>query len=478
MRGGTYDRRSLAHPLAATEEDGDAMSITGLEFSERTGVPLEALAEWEALGLVPRDEAGAFGEEAAERVRLLRYLTDCGVEAAAVARVSQAEGDLLARWAHWFGPPRPVGRTLDEAADEVGIDGDLMERLWVAAGLGDQIEVFDDDVQMLRTLAAALEVGVSEDMLVQLVRVSADALGRVADTEVRLFHFHVHERLRGEGLAGEELEDQVHAIGEALIDAVEPTVLYWHRKGWQRALRDDMLLHVTEDLEPDADGLARVPVAVLFADLASFTPLTEAMGDEVAAGIVDRFSQLVRRAAADHHGRVLKQIGDEFMVVFPSADAAVACGLALVRSVSDQTEFPGLRIGTHVGPALYREGDYLGSSVNIAARVTAEAERGQFLATRAVRDAADAPDARWHPLSDSSLEGVSDPIQLFEIRSSQEVIERPTDPVCGMHIDPTDAEAIARWSGDEFHFCSRSCFQRFAEAPNRYAARTTAGRGA
>ena len=439
------------------------------QLCQRAGVSPAALAEWEKLGLVTRDRAGLFDDEAVERARLLLFLDACGVGADDVVALSEAEGDVLSRWAHWFGPPRPPGRTLTEAADELDVDLDLLRKVWVAGGLADQTEVFDEDMKMLRTLTLARELGVADDVLVQLVRVCADALGRVADTEVRLFHFHVHERLRGRGLTGDDLEEQVQAIGDALVDSIEPTVLYWHRKGWRRALRDDMLLHAREGIGADPDGLARLPLAVLFADLASFTPLTEAMGDQVAARILDRFSHIVRQVAADHHGRVLKQIGDEFMVAFPSADAAVRCGLDLMRSVAGESGFPGVRIGAHAGPALYREGDYLGSSVNIAARVAAEAGRGQFLTTSAVRHAADVPDVRWRSVPDTTLRGLNEPVGLFEVSSSDVTAERPVDPVCGMHVDPLEADASARWSGEEFFFCSKSCFQTFADGPDRYA---------
>ncbi|MBW3665775.1 MAG: YHS domain-containing protein [Actinobacteria bacterium] len=443
------------------------------QLCQRAAVPPEALAEWESLGLVERDPAGLFDDEAVERARLLSFLDACGVDADDLMRLSEAEGDVLSRWAHWFGPARPLGRTLTEAADELDVDLDLLRKVWVAAGLGDQTEVFEDDMDMLRTLVTARELGVADDVLVQLVRVCADALGRVADTEVRLFHFHVHERLRGQGLTGDALEDQAQAIGDALVDSIEPMVLYWHRKGWRRALRDDMLLHAREGIGAEPDGLARLPVAVLFADLASFTPLTEAMGDEVAARILDRFSHIVRQVASDHRGRVLKQIGDEFMVAFPSADAAVRCGLDLMRSIAGESEFPGIRMGAHAGPALYREGDYLGSTVNIAARVAAEADRGQFLTTSAVRHAADVPEARWQSVAGRILRGLSEPVDLFEVSSPDALAERPVDPVCGMHVDPLEAEASARFSGGEFLFCSTSCFQSFADRPERYSPTST-----
>lgn len=79
--------------------------------------------------------------------------------------------------------------------------------------------------------------------------------------------------------------------------------------------------------------------------------MTEAMGDTAAAEVVDRFSDMVRGAASNFDGRVLKQIGDEFMLVFPSGAQAVGCGRELLLQAGDQQEFPGLRLGAHSGTA-------------------------------------------------------------------------------------------------------------------------------
>src|SRR5437870_1256569 len=80
------------------------------------------------------------------------------------------------------------------------------ERLLEASGLRDQANLLDEeDVQALKAVRIALEAGFPEKALVQLAHVYADALGRVAEAETRLFHFYVHERLKTQGLAGNEL---------------------------------------------------------------------------------------------------------------------------------------------------------------------------------------------------------------------------------------------------------------------------------
>ena len=104
-----------------------------------------------------------------------------------------------------------------------------------------------------------------------------------------------------------------------------------------------------------------------------------------AARVVDRFSEIVRRNAATCDGQVIKQIGDEFMLAFPTPAAAVRFGVGMHTSAAAESGFPALRVGAHSGAVLYREGDYVGANVNLAARVTSAAGTGQFVVTPAVR---------------------------------------------------------------------------------------------
>jgi class 3 adenylate cyclase len=70
--------------------------------------------------------------------------------------------------------------------------------------------------------------------------------------------------------------------------------------------------------------------------------------------VVERFGELVRDGAAACSGQVVKQIGDEFMLVFPTGTAAVRCGLAIRDLAAAEPRFPALRLGAHAGSVLYR----------------------------------------------------------------------------------------------------------------------------
>ncbi len=344
-----------------------------------------------------------------------------------------------------------------------------IERIAAIVAFTDDELFYDDDIAMLRMARVALEVGFPEDALSQLMRVYVDALRRVAEAENRLFHMHVHERLRADGVAGADLVAATQAAAGPLLPVLEPALLYFHRKAFEAALREDLLLHLREEMGSPADEIGRVPVAILFVDLASFTPLTEAMGDAAAAEVVDRFSALVRDACRRHEGRVVKQIGDEFMLLFPDTRALLRAGLDVRAQTAHKGHFPGVRLGGHAGFALYREGDYVGADVNLAARVVGEAGRGQFFVTAGIAPGhSDQTDVQLTSLGARKLKGIAEEVELFAVAPELERSDRDVDPVCGMELAPDTETARLSWRGRDVAFCSQTCLQRFVADPERY----------
>ena len=436
---------------------------------ERLGVSAEDLAQWEGLGLVRRDDDGTFGPGQLERIRVLRLATRRGIRPEQIAASLRDDDDVLGRYLGLMSVERPLGCSLTEAAEQARLDPDLVRRLWIASGNGAHDELFPDDVTSLRTIGLAIDAGLPAEALVQVARVLGDSLGRVADAEVRLFHFYVHERLRRDGLDAEELSEATTGSAQALTGLLEPAIRYYHRKALERSMVEDLMLHLAEEVAPTSEATGQMSVAVLFVDLAGFTPLTDAMGDAAAAAAIDRFSDLVREEVTDTSGRVIKQIGDEFMLVFPAATEAVLFGLGLCRRAAGEHQFPGLRLGAHTGPALYREADYLGATVNVAARVTGVAARGQFVVTEALHGlVAGEVSAGWRALGPVTLKGIAEPVSLYEV-TPPDAANRVRDPVCGMELDPDRADVHLAWQGRTVVLCSETCRDRFLADPGRYA---------
>jgi class 3 adenylate cyclase/YHS domain-containing protein len=330
----------------------------------------------------------------------------------------------------------------------------------------------DSDVATLRVVAKALALGMPRDALMQLMRIFADATDRLADAVVRTFHDYVHERFRAQGLVGRELLEATRGVGRPALDLVEPTLVYFHRRAYHRANREDLLRHLAEETTPPSAMPGEERATVLFVDLASFTPLTATMGDQAGADVLRRFGVTVRSGATQHAGRIVKQIGDAFMLMFPRPAEAIEFGLAMDRFVDVEPQFPALHIGAHHGSVLYREGDYVGGAVNLAARVASAGAAGQFLITQDLRDAAgDIADADFAVLPPRRLKGIPDPIRLIEVRRrGPERSDRETDPVCGLLLHSDDVATRAPWHGSSYAFCCDICKNAFVENPARFVA--------
>jgi adenylate cyclase len=212
----------------------------------------------------------------------------------------------------------------------------------------------------------------------------------------------------------------------------------------------------------------------LFADLAGFTALTEAHGDQQAADLVGEFSAAVDELLADHSAQRVKTIGDAIMLRCDQAGDAVRLGVIVAEQVGGRDRFPGVRVGMSSGSATERDGDFFGATINVAARVTGIASAGEALLTGATRSAAGSPDGvRFFELGPRRLRNVPDPVVLFRARGIDPTAdaELPVDPVCKMAVEPSRSAGTIWHDGVEYRFCSLECLRDFAADPERYVGR-------
>ena len=114
----------------------------------------------------------------------------------------------------------------------------------------------------------------------------------------------------------------------------------------------------------------RVPRTFAFLDLSGFTNYTAAYGDDAAGRILSTFRTLVREVASERGARVAKWLGDGCMIVAIEQQAAIEFVMDLERKATSVCAPLTLRAGIATGPALLFEGDdYIGSAVNMAARL-------------------------------------------------------------------------------------------------------------
>src|SRR3954452_1878471 len=379
-------------------------------------VSVNQLAWYADAGMLMRDASGRYTPDALHRLRMIRYARQRGISDEDLALATKDQGDLLGIFED-LTPPEALTHNLEASAQAAGIPTPLLDELIHLLGLDDERDsVHQQDVDALNLLGQALALGIPEAAMLQLIRVFADATERLADAQVRIFHDHVHEQFRAAGLSGMQLLESTEAIGKPALALVEPAIVYFHRRAWQKANRDDFLRHLAEATTPPAEHPGDQTAAVMFVDLAGFTPLTLALGDHGVADVLRVFSLTVREVCNRHGGRIVKQIGDAFMLVFDRPTDAVAFGADLQRVSNTVDDLPGLHIGAHWGTVLYREGDYYGNGVNLAARIASSTDPDQFLVSRELADAAGSDHVQLVPLAPRQLKGVDRPVQVVEVQ--------------------------------------------------------------
>ena len=274
----------------------------------------------------------------------------------------------------------------------------------------------EEDLQLMKFVAAMLDAGLPLVAFLQLARVYGQALAQVADAEVRLVHLYVHEPLMREGISSVEIAEEMEGLVRELIPFVVPLMSYVHNRLLAQFVEQDIIGHMEADLAESSAEEGRLRVAIAFADLAGYARLTVERGDEEALGAVERFVEAVEQTLpAD--ARVIKTLGDGVMVV--GSDAAALTGWAVSLQSAVLPGEPPPRIGIHYGEALYRDGDYYGRDVNQAARVVARAGGGEVLVTRSVVDMASALGGlAFDRIGEVRLKGFSEPTELF-IASTQ-----------------------------------------------------------
>jgi len=214
----------------------------------------------------------------------------------------------------------------------------------------------------------------------------------------------------------------------------------------------------------------------LFADLAGFTALTEAHGDETAVELVGDFCDRARALLPEHGAEEVKAIGDALMVRIPRAEEGVRLALRLTHEVGGHHGFPGVRVGAHTGPAITRGNDWFGATVNLASRVSGAASAGEVLVTRATRDAsaAAAGELEFRSRGPARFKNLTEPVELFVVGAKATLPARrlPIDPVCQMAVDPAEAAASFSYRGRDYHFCSLACAEVFEARPEHFHRRS------
>ena len=166
----------------------------------------------------------------------------------------------------------------------------------------------------------------------------------------------------------------------------------------------------------------RGAIAIMFTDIVDFTKATEEGGDKTATKLLDAHDAVVETHVRRAKGRIIKSLGDGSMAVFSDPADAVRAAVGILGSVHDLPAIRGwnlrVRIGIDVGKPSKRGDDYIGHTVNLAARLTRRARPGEALVTEAVHVSLKEIDgeAHWEELGEVALKGLSSPPQTWRLR--------------------------------------------------------------
>jgi class 3 adenylate cyclase len=163
-------------------------------------------------------------------------------------------------------------------------------------------------------------------------------------------------------------------------------------------------------------------VTLMFSDMASYTAMTERLGDHAALQVVQVHNEIVRRECQAFGGFEVELRGDGFLVAFPSALSGVRCGIALHRQFAEYSqqhpkEPIRLRIGLHTGQAIRDVDKFFGKTVIQAFRISDLAAADELLISEDVRRKVEgAGNLRFQDEQVVTLKGISGEHRLVAVK--------------------------------------------------------------
>jgi class 3 adenylate cyclase len=162
--------------------------------------------------------------------------------------------------------------------------------------------------------------------------------------------------------------------------------------------------------------MARHPAPTfLFADLVGYTALTERCGDEAGARVARDFRRAMAALSREHGAWQVKSMGDGAMIWAPDAARAVALATRTVLEIGTRPDLLPVRVGAHTGPALMRDGDWYGSSVNLAARLARAAGPNEAMISVTTQSAARQVESSLKSRCELVLRGVERPMVAWRL---------------------------------------------------------------
>jgi adenylate cyclase len=386
--------------------------ISLTEASRRSGVSTSTLKRWAAEKVVPV-RRGRWTAAAAAQARVVARMRERGHSLEELKRAGR-EGRLAFGFVEDLLPGVEEQVTVEEVAAETGLEPELIERILVILGtpVGRERLLSPEDVKALRHCARVLAAGFPLVAFLQLVRVYVQSMRRIADAEVRLFHLYVHEPMIRDALPELEIAEEMGELAADILPLAAPLTDYLHTRYLRYFTEQDVVGHMESDLEAPVSDLGQVPVTLCFIDLTGFTRYTEEEGDQEALDVVENFVETVE-ATLPPEATLVKTIGDEVMVVSPDPASLTEWAVGLLDRFPER---PRPRVGIHYANAVYRDGDYFGTHVNLVHRVVGRAHAGEVLVTDAVTGSLEERGLACEAIGEVNLKGFPVATPLYIVR--------------------------------------------------------------
>jgi adenylate cyclase len=389
------------------------------EAARRSGVPASTLKRWAQERIVPV-RRGRWTATAAAQARVVSRMRERGYSLEDLKSAGR-EGRLAFGFTEELFAGEEGGGPISVAtvAAETGMEPELIERILVILGTpkGQHRNLTPADAAALRHCARVLAAGLPLVAFLQLVRVYVQSMRRIADAEVRLFHLYVHEPMIRDAVPELEMAAEMGDLAADVLPLAAPLTEYLHTRYLRYFVEQDVVGHMESAVGADTAEieLGQVQITLCFIDLAGFTRYTEEEGDIEALDAVENFVATVE-STLPREATIVKTIGDEVMVVSPDAASLTEWAVDFLGRFSRR---PQPRVGIHCGDAVYRDGDYFGSQVNLAHRVVNRALAGEVLVTDRVAEAiAGRERLEREPIGQVSLKGFPAPTDLFLVRAA------------------------------------------------------------
>jgi adenylate cyclase len=260
-----------------------------------------------------------------------------------------------------------------DVAEQSGVPPDVARARWRALGFpeadDDDVAFTSADVEALRLTQELIGLGIIEPETEQpFIRTIGRSFARLADWQVRAFLGSLTSGRQDDLATGDLAElERVVQLGERVQAYV-----------WRRHL----LNATSRLLLTDSDDVDAAPMVVGFADIVGYTSRSRKMTRQELTDMVERFEEVTAGVITDHHGRVVKTIGDEVLFVVDDARQAALLALDLLDEHEADEEFPQVRIGMAHGNVVNHMGDVFGPVVNVASRLASVARPGSAVIDR------------------------------------------------------------------------------------------------